>query len=51
MVKTYANNSKNFEHGKSLFFPKAKTCGNINKPCHGGTLMGRYVMTSGKKRS
>lgn len=49
MVKTYTNNSKGFEHGKCLFFPKAKTCATVNKPTHGGILMGRYVANTGKR--
>jgi len=50
MIKTYANNSKTFEHGKSLFFPKAKCCATVAKPSHGGTLTGRYVSSTGNKR-
>ena len=49
MVKTYANNTKGFEHGKCLFFPKAKACATVTKPSHGGTLMGRYTGVGRKK--
>lgn len=50
MIKTYANNSKDFTHGKSLFFPKAKTCATVSKPALNGRLVGRYV-AGGRKRA
>lgn len=49
MIKTYANNSKAFEHGKSLFFPKAKCMATVNKPTHAGSLIERYSAGGRKK--
>lgn len=51
MVKTYANNSKAFEHGKCLFFPKAKACATVSKPIMNGVLMRPYVAGGKKKRA